>query len=51
VQLTGSSATGYRLTTEEKPLFFNRRVGVERASMLLRGRRFIATAAVSGGNR
>jgi hypothetical protein len=50
VQLTGSSERGYRLTTEEKPLFFNRRVRVERAAMLLRGLRFIAVAAASGGN-
>jgi hypothetical protein len=49
--LTGSSETGYRPTTKEKPLFFNRRMRVERAAMLLRGLRFIATGAASGGNR
>jgi hypothetical protein len=51
VQLTGSSERGYRLTTEERPLFFNRRVRVKRASMLLRGLRFIAAGAAAGGNR
>ena len=51
VRLTGSSETGDRLTTEEKPVFFNHRVRVERASMLLRGLRFIAAGAASGGYR
>jgi hypothetical protein len=49
VRLTGNSETGYRPTTEEKPLFFNRRVRVERVSMLLRGQRFTSAAAASGG--